>query len=242
MKCLEKDRTRRYETANGLARDVERHLRDEPVEACPPSTSYKLKKLARKHRRLLTTAAAFLLLMMIGVVVSSWLAVWASQAEGLAQQRLKDVTAEQEKTKQALAAETKARQQTREALNSMTDEVIETLFAKQPQLGENEKAFLRKVLGFYEAFAADRGETPEARFVAADGQFRVAKVQAFLGENIEAAAGYQEAIKLEEKLLADFPGVPAYRQGLARSLNRLGVLLTGLGKRPEAVHALPGPL
>ena len=155
MKCLEKDRTRRYETANGLAQDVERHLHDEPVEAGPPSTSYKLKKLARKHRRLLTTAAAFLLLMMIGVVVSSWLAVWASQAEGLAQQRLKDVTAEQEKTKQALAAETKARQQTREALNSMTDEVIETLFAKQPQLGENEKAFLRKVLGFYEAFAAD---------------------------------------------------------------------------------------
>ena len=39
MKCLEKDRTRRYETANGLARDVERYLADEPVEACPPSAT-----------------------------------------------------------------------------------------------------------------------------------------------------------------------------------------------------------
>jgi serine/threonine protein kinase len=48
MKCLEKDRTRRYETANGLARDLERYLHDEPVEACPPSTAYRLKKLLRR--------------------------------------------------------------------------------------------------------------------------------------------------------------------------------------------------
>src|SRR3989442_8302753 len=47
MKCLEKDRSRRYDTASGLARDVERYLHDEPVEACPPSAGYKLKKLAR---------------------------------------------------------------------------------------------------------------------------------------------------------------------------------------------------
>ena len=44
MKCLEKDRTRRYETANGLARDIERYLKDEPVEACPPSLRYRLSK------------------------------------------------------------------------------------------------------------------------------------------------------------------------------------------------------
>ena len=50
MKALEKDRTRRYETANGLARDVERYLADEPVEACPPSAGYRLRKFARQHR------------------------------------------------------------------------------------------------------------------------------------------------------------------------------------------------
>src|SRR6201987_6440017 len=48
MKALEKDRGRRYETANGFARDVERYLADEPVEACPPSTGYRLRKFARK--------------------------------------------------------------------------------------------------------------------------------------------------------------------------------------------------
>ena len=47
MKCLEKDRTRRYESASGLARDIERYLADEPVEACPPSVSYRLRKFAR---------------------------------------------------------------------------------------------------------------------------------------------------------------------------------------------------
>ena len=58
MKALEKDRDRRYETANGLARDIERYLHDEPVEACPPTAGYKLRKFARKHKAGLATAAA----------------------------------------------------------------------------------------------------------------------------------------------------------------------------------------
>src|SRR5439155_15683726 len=80
MKCLEKDRTRRYETANALARDIERYLNEEPVEASPPSTAYRLRKLARKHRRLLATAAAFAALLACGTVVSVWQAVRATQA------------------------------------------------------------------------------------------------------------------------------------------------------------------
>ncbi len=51
MKCLEKDRSRRYETASGLAQDVERYLADESVEACPPSAGYRVGKFTRKHRR-----------------------------------------------------------------------------------------------------------------------------------------------------------------------------------------------
>ena len=50
MKCLEKDRSRRYETANALARDIQRHLNDEPVEASPPSATYRLRKLMRYWR------------------------------------------------------------------------------------------------------------------------------------------------------------------------------------------------
>jgi serine/threonine protein kinase len=50
MKCLEKDRARRYETANGLAMDIKRHLENEPVLASPPSALYRFQKLARRHK------------------------------------------------------------------------------------------------------------------------------------------------------------------------------------------------
>ncbi len=75
MKCLEKDRSRRYETANGVARDLERYLADEPVEACPPSSSYRLRKFARKHKKALATTAAFAALLLAGVAMSTLLAV-----------------------------------------------------------------------------------------------------------------------------------------------------------------------
>ena len=81
MKALEKDRTRRYETASGLARDIQRYLTDEPVEACPPSAGYRLRKFARKNRTALTTAAAIVLLLVAGLAVSIWQAVRATRAE-----------------------------------------------------------------------------------------------------------------------------------------------------------------
>jgi serine/threonine protein kinase len=80
MKCLEKDRNRRYETANGLARDLQHYLDDEPVQACSPSASYKLRKLARKYRKVLGVAVAFVALLVLGVVISSLLAVRATLA------------------------------------------------------------------------------------------------------------------------------------------------------------------
>ncbi len=86
MKCLEKDRTRRIETANGLARDVERFLNGDPVEACPPSASYRLQKFARKHHRFLTTAVAFLVVLGAATLMSTWQALRAMQAEASTRQ------------------------------------------------------------------------------------------------------------------------------------------------------------
>jgi WD40 repeat protein/serine/threonine protein kinase len=67
MKCLEKDRNRRYETASGLARDVERYLHDEPVLACPPSAGYRLRKFARRNKRALATLALVGVMLVAGV-------------------------------------------------------------------------------------------------------------------------------------------------------------------------------
>jgi hypothetical protein len=78
LKCLEEDRNRRYETANGLAMDVRRYLNEEPVQSCPPSTRYRLRKVARKYRRPLQFAGGFLTLLVLGVIVSTWQAVRAT--------------------------------------------------------------------------------------------------------------------------------------------------------------------
>ncbi len=110
MKCLEKDRSRRYDTASGLARDVERYLADEPVEACPPSARYRLSKFARKHRKALVTAAAFAILLIAGTVVSALLAVWATSAEHETDQRR---IAADEANREALASKTDAEQRAR---------------------------------------------------------------------------------------------------------------------------------
>src|SRR5262249_28302523 len=66
MKALEKDRDRRYETANGLALDLERYLADEPVRACPPSVSYRLQKFARRHKAPLAMAALLVGALVLG--------------------------------------------------------------------------------------------------------------------------------------------------------------------------------
>src|SRR5262249_7685075 len=68
LKAMEKDRTRRYESASGLAADVQRYLNDEPVTARPPSTAYRATKFIRKHRFGVTVAAILFLVMLLGVI------------------------------------------------------------------------------------------------------------------------------------------------------------------------------
>jgi tetratricopeptide (TPR) repeat protein len=84
MKAIEKERSRRYETANGFAMDVERYLSGEPVQAAPPSAAYRIKKFARRHRAGLATAAVIAFLLVAGIAVSSWQAYRATRAEGRA--------------------------------------------------------------------------------------------------------------------------------------------------------------
>jgi serine/threonine protein kinase len=81
MKCLEKDRSRRYETANGLAADIQRHLNDEPVVARPPSRLYEFQKTVRRHKFGFAAAAAVIMVLAAGVVASTSEAIRARRAE-----------------------------------------------------------------------------------------------------------------------------------------------------------------
>jgi hypothetical protein len=80
MKALEKDRTRRYETANGLAMDVRRYLDDEAVQACPPSAWYRFRKFARRHKRALASAAVLAFAALVGVAALAVSTVLVSRA------------------------------------------------------------------------------------------------------------------------------------------------------------------
>jgi hypothetical protein len=72
MKCLEKDRSRRYDSAGSLARDVERYLADEPVQACPPSKSYRLRKFARRNKTPLAAGSAIAAALLFGIGLTTW--------------------------------------------------------------------------------------------------------------------------------------------------------------------------
>ncbi len=114
MKCLEKDRTRRYETANGVAADIKRHLNNEPVVARPPSKLYEFQRMVRRHKVGFAAAAAVILALAAGIVMTTWQAIRATHAKQDA------VTARQ----QAVAKE-------KEAVAAQNAEVTEELVARQ---------------------------------------------------------------------------------------------------------------
>ncbi|AMV37861.1 serine/threonine-protein kinase [Planctomyces sp. SH-PL62] len=110
MKAIEKDRTRRYETANGLAADLRRHLDGDPVEASPPSATYRLRKFARKHRSAFAVASAFAALLLIASAGSTILAIRARDAEADARhERDAARDAQADARRRAEAAESAAR-------------------------------------------------------------------------------------------------------------------------------------
>ena len=112
MKCLEKDRTRRYETANGLATDILRHLNNEPVLARPPSRVYELQKNLRRHKLGFAATAAVMLALSVGVVVSTWEGAQARKAEREAVRAKADAT---DKLWSSYLAEARARRHSGES-------------------------------------------------------------------------------------------------------------------------------
>jgi serine/threonine protein kinase/tetratricopeptide (TPR) repeat protein len=103
MKCLEKDRARRYETANGLARDIERHLSNEPVVASPPSNLYRLRKLVHRNKVLFAATGAVALALILGLGLSTWL-FFRERAGRREQARLRQQAQVERATAQAEAA------------------------------------------------------------------------------------------------------------------------------------------
>jgi eukaryotic-like serine/threonine-protein kinase len=100
MRCLEKDRTRRYDTANGLAMDLRRHLGNEPVVARPPTPIYRVQKLMRRNKLAFAAGTTIAAMLVLGLAASLWQAGRANEearralrAEAVAKERLAELQA-----------------------------------------------------------------------------------------------------------------------------------------------------
>ncbi|MEZ6097440.1 MAG: serine/threonine-protein kinase [Pirellulaceae bacterium] len=160
MKTLEKDRNRRYESAVGLIGDVERYLRDEPVEAGPPTLLYQLTKLFRRHRAAVTTAATIAALLIVTVFVTTFAWYRADQQRVAAEwQREKAERLQRDLQQKSTELEEQASAARREASRATQSlEVIKRLFVKaapDPKYGENVK-----VRDFLTGFARELDREP----------------------------------------------------------------------------------
>ncbi|MFN0125574.1 MAG: protein kinase domain-containing protein [Verrucomicrobiales bacterium] len=127
MKAIDKDRTRRYDTASGLALDIQRYLNNEPVSATPPTAGYRFGKFVRRNRIALRVAA----LLLLATLLSTWQAIRASQ--GQREARNQTTVAEREKAA-ANAATEQLKEKLREAAQS--DRVIANDLAAQGRYRE----------------------------------------------------------------------------------------------------------
>jgi serine/threonine protein kinase len=103
MKALEKDRTRRYDTASKFAEDVQHYLNDEAVSAWPPSAAYRFRKFAKKNKSIIATVAAIAAALVIGTCVATWQAIRAADAKEDAQLQAAQARAETAKAKTVIA-------------------------------------------------------------------------------------------------------------------------------------------
>ena len=222
MKCLEKDRTRRYETANAFAQDIRRYLADEPVIASAPSARYRFGKFARRNKTALTVAVAVAAILVVATLASMWQAIRATRAEELARQRVLEVAAERdskEKARQEAEAIstflTEVFQSPDPEHNGRTVTVAETLdgaarkldtLARQPA----PRVKLQTTLGkTYHALGLDRDAIPlleKARdyCLATLGPEHPETLRAMgsLADSYFDAGRYEEAFKLREEVLA----------------------------------------
>jgi len=129
-KALEKDRDRRYQSAEALAADIRRFLADEPISARPPSAMYQMRKFARRNRALVGAAAAVVVALVLGLALTSTQLVRATRAEALAAARLADAEAARAEA-DAQAAEARTQADIARAVNEFLNDDL--LTAAQPE-------------------------------------------------------------------------------------------------------------
>jgi serine/threonine protein kinase/tetratricopeptide (TPR) repeat protein len=230
MRCLEKDRNRRYETASGLARDLQRYLADEPVQACPPSAAYRLGKFGRRHRVLVggTAAVVLVAVAVVGLVLTLQARANANLAD-----------------KNILLAEEQAKAQARfelaqKAIALFHTGVSEDLLLKNAEFKELRTKLLQEAAGFYadlEKLLAGQTDAKSRKALAA-AYFQLGELTDKIGDREEALAVHRKALALRRELAAAEGADVEARLDVARSLDKVGLLLRATGDTTAALAVL----
>ena len=234
MHCLEKNRTRRYETANGLAMDIQRHLNHEPIVARPPSAAYRFGKMIRRNPRASVAIVAMAVVLAAGAATSTWQAVRARRAERLAEERLEIERVVRRETEQqrTLALEAERTAETEAAHSAQVARAMKDMLAEVDSLvalGRDTKV-LREIFDLAaRRLASGFAGQPEAE---ADLRDTLGSGYLNLGQYDEAAAMYREALALRRQVNGEQHPL------VARALNNLGTVLGQQAKWEEARHVL----
>jgi serine/threonine protein kinase/tetratricopeptide (TPR) repeat protein len=230
MKALEKDRSRRYATADALALDVQRHLDGDAVEAGPPSVSYRLRKFVRKHRAALATATAFALLLVAATAVSAWQAVRAKRAETLARNNLG-------KAEKQEASARKSAAQAQAIVNFFRDKVIAAARPTGQDGGLGRDVKLRDALDHAEASIAGRFlDEPDVEASIRDA---LGQSYMYLGEPDKGLRQYERAVELQRAALGpEDPATIVALCGVAEAHHRAGRLERAIPRYEEALRLM----
>ncbi|MGP8053362.1 MAG: protein kinase domain-containing protein, partial [Limisphaerales bacterium] len=210
MKCLEKDRTRRYETSNGLAADLKRHLNNEPIVARPPSSAYRFQKLVRRNKLAFAAAGAVAAALLLGIIVSTAQAIRATHAK-------REALAAQAQAVAAQAEESKQRQQADAARGQAEGLVGFMIQDLQPALKDYGRLSLlkqvdEKTVDYYAALPPEL-RNAKTDLAQADAIEALSEILASSGDMKSAGAKGGEALALYQRLAAQHPELPEAAAG-----------------------------
>jgi eukaryotic-like serine/threonine-protein kinase len=215
MKALEKDRGRRYETANGFAMDVQRYLADEPVQAGPPSATYRFRKFARRNKAALLTVVVVMAALVGGTTVSTWQAIRATRATRAEQQALRIAKANEQ------AATAEARK------SALVATFMKNMLGGASPYGASgrDTSQLREIMDkTAERIGTDLKEQPEAE----------ADLRSTLGQTYFTLLDYVKAEQMQRAALEIYRKLGANDETLGVATLRLGQTLRETTKLSEA--------
>jgi eukaryotic-like serine/threonine-protein kinase len=223
MKALEKDRGRRYETATGFAADVQRYLAGEAVQAVPPSTWYRFRKLARRHRVAFAVTGSALLMLLLatgGLAINNWLVAREKKQK---EDALNNAVAEKKRADENLI-------QARKAVKEFLFRVTEDPLLNSADFFELRKKLLNSAIPFYREFVRQHQEDPELEAERAGAYADLATLRVDVGELDGALAEAREAEAIYSHLATSHPDQPSFRRDLAEAVNTRGVILDNQGQ------------